>query len=670
MKIINFTAEHGNYNIYTGKNILNTLNSYLKSYDKILILSNTTIMPLYKSEMEKILSEYSNKIMFYSILDGEKYKNVDTAAEIIGFMAENGFSRKSLLIALGGGVVCDIGGFTASIYMRGIDFIQIPTSLLAQVDASIGGKTAVNHPLGKNIIGTFTQPQAVFIDVNFLKTLSKKEFLSGMGEIIKHGVIADNDYLRFLDKNSEKILNHDTDFLTEMIENSCIIKKNIVQQDEEEKGIRAFLNLGHTYSHALENIFKYENISHGEGVAKGVIFQFLIGEELGYLTVDERKKVTKIFEKYGIDSTPVYIPSEKLIELMKRDKKSSFGKIKFVLKTREGLKAEYISEDIIRKVNEKNKARHIKGVIDIGTNSCRLFLAEVQKEKNKEKNSERIIKKLYKETKITRLGTFINSDSSIKEEGMNIVVNAIADYKKTADSYGADYIIGFATSATREALNKNYFLKKIFDETGVNVECISGNKEAELTFSGAISEFDKNIILFDIGGGSTEIIYGDKNKIQYVKSFKAGAVRECEKFFKNDDYSKIDLCIEDLKKRFAEIEFLKEKEFELVGVAGTVTTNVSVKEKMQKYDSGKVHMYQLTKKDLEENLKKYLNVNLEERRKITGLQPQRADTVISGTIIILVLMDILKKDKITVSECDNLEGAMIIWKHIITLSKG
>lgn len=304
----------------------------------------------------------------------------------------------------------------------------------------------------------------------------------------------------------------------------------------------------------------------------------------------------------------------------------------------------------------ENKKTFVKGVMDIGTNSCRLFLAEIKKEND----AISILKKLYKETKITKLGTYINADSSIREEGMNIVVEILKDYKKTAENYGAEIITGFATSATREASNRDYFLKKIYDETGINIHCISGDKEADLTFSGAISEFEKEIILFDIGGGSTEIIYGDKKSIGFLKSFKAGAVRETESFFKNDNFSaeNIDECIKSLKERFEEIEFLKEKDFELVGVAGTVTTNVSVKEKMEKYDTNKVHLYQLSKEDLEENLKKYLSVNLEERKKIAGLQPQRADTVISGTIIILVIMDILKKDRITVSECDNLEGAM------------
>ena len=225
MKTITLNTHDSSYNIYIGRDILKNIKKYLEIYDKILILSNKTIMPLYQEKIKNILSEYESRILFYSILDGEKYKNVETVSEIIGFMAENGFSRKSVVVSVGGGVVCDMGGFTASVYMRGIDFIQVPTSLLAQVDASIGGKTAVNHSAGKNIIGTFTQPKAVFVDIDFLKTLPHKEFLSGMGEIIKHGVIADNGYLEFLDKKAEEILNHDTEALTEMIEGSCIIKK-------------------------------------------------------------------------------------------------------------------------------------------------------------------------------------------------------------------------------------------------------------------------------------------------------------------------------------------------------------------------------------------------------------------------------------------------------------
>lgn len=302
----------------------------------------------------------------------------------------------------------------------------------------------------------------------------------------------------------------------------------------------------------------------------------------------------------------------------------------------------------------ENKKNIIRGVIDIGTNSCRLFLAEVEKNEN-----EAIIKKkLYKETQITKLGKFINPDSTIQEEGMNIVTNVIKKYAEKTREYNADEIIGFATSATREAANKDIFLKKIYDETKVNIKCISGEEEAHLTFSGAVTEFKNPVVLFDIGGGSTEIIFGDKNEIKFIKSFKAGAVRETETFFKNDSYENINKCIESLKERLSEIEPLKRYSFDLVGVAGTATTNVSVKEKMLKYDSEKVHGYVLTKEDVEKNLKKYLSVNLEERKKITGLQPQRADSVISGTIIILVIMELLNKDTFIVSECDNLEGAM------------
>lgn len=297
----------------------------------------------------------------------------------------------------------------------------------------------------------------------------------------------------------------------------------------------------------------------------------------------------------------------------------------------------------------------IKAIIDIGTNSCRLFVAEIEKDKENIK----IKKKLYKETKITKLGKYINPDTSIQELGMEIVTNTIKYYVEKAKEYNVSELIGFATSATREAKNKDIFLKKIYDETKVKIKCISGEEEAGLTFSGAISEFSNKIVLFDIGGGSTEIIFGDKNKIEYLKSFKVGAVRETETFFKNDSYEKIDECMLDIKKRLSDISILKEKDFSLVGVAGTVTTNVSVKEKMIHYDTTKVHGYTITKEDLKENLKKYLSKNLEERKKIEGLQPERADSVIGGTIIILIIMDILEKDKIIVSECDNLEGAMV-----------
>lgn len=659
MKTLNLETKEKKYNIYIGKNSLIKVRENMKNYDKILILTNETIFSIYKNTIEKQIVQEDKNIFIYSIQDGEKYKNIETITKILTFMLKNNFTRKSLIISLGGGVICDMGGFSASIFMRGIEFIQVPTSLLSMVDASIGGKTGINHELGKNIIGTFKQPEAVFIDINFLETLPNKEFLSGMGEIIKHGIIIDNEdngnYLNYLKNNHREILELKEEFLIKMIEKSCIIKKNIVELDEKEKGIRAFLNLGHTYSHTLETISNYDGISHGEGVSKGIIFQFLIGEKLGFINTDYRKNIENIFQNFNINCKPVYIPNEKLISIMRHDKKNSYDKINFIIKKKKNIEIINIHEKIIKEVNKnlKKNDKYIKAVIDIGTNSCRLLICQVLENKN---NEIEIIKKLHKETNITQLGKFVDDKKNISELGMSKVIEIIKHYKKISGNFEAKSITGFATSVTREANNKDIFLQKIYDETNIKINYISGKTEAELTFFGAINKFEENILLFDIGGGSTEIILGNKNQIQFLKSFKVGAIRETKKFFKNDNYDNIEECILSLKERMKEIENLKNKNFTLVGVAGTVTTNVSVKEKMINYNSKKVHGYLLQKKDLIKNLETFLSLKLEERKKLSGLQPERAESVIAGTIITLTILNLIEKNEIFISEWDNLEG--------------
>lgn len=299
--------------------------------------------------------------------------------------------------------------------------------------------------------------------------------------------------------------------------------------------------------------------------------------------------------------------------------------------------------------------KYIKGIIDIGTNSCRLFLAEVQESENKTE----ILRKIYKETRITKLGNFIQSDTSISNEGIEKLIEIIKYFKNICDKNSCSKIIGFATSAVREAINKDEIVDKIKFETSVEVRVISGQEEGQITFAGSSTEFDKKILLMDIGGGSTEFIFGDKDKIDYVKSFKVGAVRETREYFPNDNYEKILECQNSVRERIKEIENFREKEFIFVGVAGTVTTNVSVFEEMKVYDSEKVHLYTLTKKNLKRNLDKFLSLRLKERMEMIGLQPERGENIIAGTLIILEAMELLKKEEIVVSECDGLEGAMI-----------
>lgn len=300
--------------------------------------------------------------------------------------------------------------------------------------------------------------------------------------------------------------------------------------------------------------------------------------------------------------------------------------------------------------------RYTKGIIDIGTNSCRLFIAEVMEN---EKGIS-ILNELVKEVEIVKLGEEVNKNHFLKEEAMERTIKCLKKYKETADKYGAKELKAFATSAARDAENREEFLKKVRD-LGIKIECISGEEEAELNFLGNSLVFDARILVIDIGGGSTEFTLGKNNKIDFIKSIDIGAVRATEKFFSQDNYSEenIEKCKEWIKENIREIIRIKNEEFKTVGVAGTATTQISVKKEMKIYDSQQVHMSEITVEELEKNLKLFISKNIEERKEIIGLEPKRADVIIAGTIILITILKELNRDKIVVSESDNLTGAMI-----------
>jgi 3-dehydroquinate synthase len=258
--------------------------------------------------------------------------------------------RKSVLIALGGGVIGDITGFAASTYMRGIDFIQIPTTLLAQVDSSVGGKTGVNHPLGKNMIGAFWQPRLVWIDTATLESLPRREFLSGLGEVVKYGVIWDEDFFAYLEANSDKILRLDKEALTYIIRRSCEIKSEVVSKDEREAGLRAILNYGHTIGHAIETITGYKKYLHGEAVAIGMYMEARLSHQLGLIEKKAVARIKALIASYELPSEMPYgIQINDLMEKMQIDKKTVGGKMHFVLPEKVGsvrIHSEIKSEDI------------------------------------------------------------------------------------------------------------------------------------------------------------------------------------------------------------------------------------------------------------------------------------------------------------------------------------
>ena len=651
--------------IYVGSNIISILNDYTKDFDKILIFSNETIADLYFEKFKSTLNE-KDKIFYFAIKDGEEYKNIESILPVYDFMLENNFSRKSLVISLGGGVICDMGGYISATYMRGIEFIQVPTSLLAQVDASVGGKVAINHPKCKNMIGSFKNPYRVIIDVEFLKTLPKREFKSGMGELLKHSFLTkDKSYLGYIENNVEKIKNLDNKVLENIVEQSIRIKKHYVDIDPFEKGERTFLNLGHTYAHALESFFDYKAFTHGEAVAKGVIFDLELSLLRGKINNEYLERAKNIFKLFNIDTDLIYLPSDKFISLMRKDKKNSFSKIITILLDSEGhLSKTEIKEDEIIKIIDKYRNNFLRASIDIGTNSCRLFIAEVLKD-NKNITFK---KEIYKDLEIVKLGEDVNKNKFLKEEAIERTLKCLKKYREIVDKYSMEEknIICFATSATRDANNSDYFIKKVYDETKIKINCISGNEEAYINFKGVISSFDKNfkenILVFDIGGGSTEFTLGNINGIKKEISLNIGSVRITEKFFLDNGI--YNYCEENrikakewVKENLKELKDFKNKNFTLIGVAGTTTTQVSVREKMEVYDSEKIHLSSLTSKEINDNLNLFIkNINKQE---IKGLDPKRKDIIIGGTIILKEILEYFEKDFVIVSENDNLMGAIL-----------
>ncbi|MCX8069625.1 MAG: 3-dehydroquinate synthase, partial [Thermodesulfovibrionales bacterium] len=291
------------YDIFIENGLINQLAELLKEFklqSNSILISNPTVFNLYGELVLSNINKAGIRCKEIIIPDGEEYKDFFWSYYILSDMLHYGLDRKSCVFALGGGVIGDIAGFTASLYMRGIPFIQIPTTLLAQVDSSVGGKTGVNHPIGKNMIGSFYQPKAVFIDTNTLHTLSEREFLSGLAEVIKYGIISDAKFFSYLEKNREAILSRDSNKLAHIIKTSCDIKSKVVSQDERESGMRAILNYGHTIGHAIETETGYVSYKHGEAVAIGMVYEAKIANRLGLLSNIDLKRIYELIQSYGL----------------------------------------------------------------------------------------------------------------------------------------------------------------------------------------------------------------------------------------------------------------------------------------------------------------------------------------------------------------------------------
>ena len=297
---------------------------------KICIVTDSHVAPLYLDSVKTIFQEISSSVFSFEFEAGEKNKNLSTVQELYKTLIENEMDRKGLLVALGGGVVGDLTGFTAATYLRGIDFIQVPTSLLAQVDSSIGGKTGVDFRAYKNMVGAFHQPKLVYMNISVLQSLSRRLFNSGFGEIIKHGLIKDADYYNWLRVNATKIKDMDADALEYMIYVSCNIKREVVEKDPKEKGDRALLNYGHTLGHAIEKLMNF-TLYHGECVTLGMIAALRISVNRGYINQKEYEDVLDMFKLYEFPVTVSGINADDVVKVSKSDKKMDAGKIKFIL---------------------------------------------------------------------------------------------------------------------------------------------------------------------------------------------------------------------------------------------------------------------------------------------------------------------------------------------------
>jgi len=327
---LNINLAEKSYPIYLGAGLLQQP-KYLSKHihgKQVMIVTNTQVAPLYLAAIQKLLKNYQCDVVI--LPDGEQYKNLEQLSNICTALIENLHERSTTLIALGGGVIGDITGFAAATYLRGVNFIQIPTSLLAQVDASVGGKTAVNHPLGKNLIGAFYQPQCVIMDPQTLATLPDRELSAGLAEVIKHALLADADFFVWLENNMQTLLARDMPALLYAISRCCEIKAHIVEQDEREQNIRAWLNLGHTFAHAIEQVTQYAWL-HGEAVAAGLVAAAKVSQKMGDLSAETVVRVADLVQAAGLPINLPDFPVSAYLASMQRDKKNKAGQLTFVL---------------------------------------------------------------------------------------------------------------------------------------------------------------------------------------------------------------------------------------------------------------------------------------------------------------------------------------------------
>lgn len=319
------------YPIHIGQELLTDADFIASSVvaRSVLIVTNATVGPLYAATLKRSLGD--RRVAEIALPDGERHKTLESISRIIDALVDARMNRDAALIALGGGVIGDMAGFAAACYQRGIDYIQIPTTLLSQVDSSVGGKTGVNHPKAKNMIGAFHQPRCVIADIGTLQTLSDREYRAGLAEVVKYGLIYDRSFLDWLESNAVALAAREPDAVIYAVRRSCEIKAQVVAADEREHGIRALLNLGHTFGHAIETASGYGNWLHGEAVAAGMVMAADMSTRLGWLSAEDRDRAADLLTEFGLPIVPPKIGAAEALGLMGMDKKVLDGRVRLVL---------------------------------------------------------------------------------------------------------------------------------------------------------------------------------------------------------------------------------------------------------------------------------------------------------------------------------------------------
>lgn len=337
MITLNVSTGSGSYPINIDADLLDRVHESVPDDASALVLiSNNTVWHLYGEQVLESLQRTGKPVHHFSMPDGESHKNLDTLRSVYDFMLSHHFDRRAVLVALGGGVVGDLAGFASASYMRGIRFIQVPTTLLSQVDSSVGGKTGVNHPLGKNMIGAFHQPISVVIDTTVLETLPKREISAGLAEVIKYGLIMDAPFFEWCEQHAEELLDLEPEAMRYAISQSCQFKAKVVNADEKEAGVRALLNFGHTFAHAIEAGLGYGKWLHGEAVGCGMIQAAVLSTRTHGLPETEVERVRSLVEQIGCPTKAPDLGFDRWVDIMKHDKKAVDNEIKFVLLDRIG----------------------------------------------------------------------------------------------------------------------------------------------------------------------------------------------------------------------------------------------------------------------------------------------------------------------------------------------